>query len=368
MALVGENGVYRVYHSGDAGRNWSPSWPDLPGGLSVTALLAAADGVYVGSLMRGVFAAPYHCSGEPPVWRDVSGGLPTGVSVSALAAAGREIYVGTRGHGVFAHSSDEWRSMDSAGDSVGDKEAVTALAVADDGVLVGGTRALTRMRIGGGGRDAGAFTESTSAVMGIQVASPGRLLTWSSRRVWYSDDDGTSWLGLPRQPIDGGYIRSAAAIGSHVFAGVQGNRGAGVLRMELGADRWEKCGDGLPMPCWSVVVAAASGAVLAGLGSQGIYRLPVALESTAALSHAFTVEAEGGGTGPTVRFRLHRTEDIRLELSGPDGNCVRSFVLGPLPTGIHEVTVDDGSLAAGVYTCTVSSTGFSRSVRKIVLR
>ena len=362
IAVIARPDAYRLLHSADGGRSWQSAWEDLPADFLVTAVGAAEDGVYVGLLKGGVFAGRY---GDAS-WRVLGDGLPPEAAVSALAAADDCVFAGTRGHGLFVCAAGEdWRRLEISEGRRRFREGITSLATAAEGVIVGDSRHFTEVH-----RDGTIRRMSTrigfAAPAGVVRGGFGRLVGWTGRAVAYSDDQGATWVGLPDPPLQDACIRSVAAPGAHVFVGLHGRHEAGVLRYS-GRDRtWEVARARWPSPSWSVVVCAVPGALLAGVGGSGIYRLPMTDDDGIAGAPAWNLEAGAASGG--VRITLESPEEVRVEICGPDNSRMRSMRLGILGEGPHDVTIDDGSIPPGIYTCTVAAGGVSRSIQCIILR
>lgn len=54
-----------------------------------------------------------------------------------------------------------------------------------------------------------------------------------------------------------------------------------------------------------------------------------------------------------VSFHLGKSTDVKVELIDVNGKCLRSKAYGIMAAGAHEVDIDTGNLAPGVYNCTL---------------
>lgn len=69
----------------------------------------------------------------------------------------------------------------------------------------------------------------------------------------------------------------------------------------------------------------------------------------------------------TIRFELPREGYIRLALHDLRGRLVRELVAGPRPAGAHEVSLDGGELASGVYLVRLTGAGGAAPAQRITL-
>ncbi len=270
VALVGGEANYRVLHSADDGLLWSMPWPDLPREQLVTALMAARDAVYAGLFMNGVVRAAYAAGGKRSVWEGTGHGLPEDAVVTSLAGSKDVVYAGTRRHGIFVHTGNEWSAIEGTRRSVADREAVAAMAVVDDHLVVADWRSLHLIRKDGRSTPLDPFAEA--APIGLVRTGRRGLVAWSTRAVRFSDDGGSIWHGLPDPPPDT-MIRSAAFVGMSVLAVMQGPDGSCLQRWNFGEEEWSEFGASLPESGRPSSVFATPSGVLLGMGDGGIHRL-----------------------------------------------------------------------------------------------
>lgn len=67
-----------------------------------------------------------------------------------------------------------------------------------------------------------------------------------------------------------------------------------------------------------------------------------------------------------IDFVLAHTENVTLKIYDMNGRCVATPVDGEMPVGIHSVSIDASSLAAGVYFYRFSAQG-ENCVRKMIV-
>ncbi|MBE0566706.1 MAG: T9SS type A sorting domain-containing protein [Krumholzibacteria bacterium] len=69
----------------------------------------------------------------------------------------------------------------------------------------------------------------------------------------------------------------------------------------------------------------------------------------------------------TIRFELPRGGYVRLALHDLRGRLVRELLAGPRPAGAHEVILDGGELASGVYLVRLTGSGGTAPAQRITL-
>jgi len=100
--------------------------------------------------------------------------------------------------------------------------------------------------------------------------------------------------------------------------------------------------------------AATVGVPPHGLGSRGV-----------ALSHAWPNPAR---TETRFSYTLSRAQRVRLDLLDLQGRVVRGLVAGEVSAGLHEVALDTGRLASGVYLVRLEGAEGAATRRILVVR
>ncbi len=371
VALIEADGAHLVLHSDDDGASWSAPWPEIPENLLVTALLAGSEAVHVSLLGEGVLGACYFQAGIYSGWEDAGVGLPRSAVVTSMAEANHVLYAGTQRHGIFTRvisgrAATCWNAMGSDGEAYDARAAVTSL-VAVGGRLMGASAQGLLLIDEEGGRVA-SDSNAPAAPIGLAGTEDNGLMAWSPRGVWFSEDGGVFWVGLPDPPRKA-IVRSTATAGPIVLAVMQTPHDRSINRWCYGAEAWTPFNDGLPQTASPSAVVATATSVLLGTGDRGIYRLQVYSHESVIPSSALTLQDEQTlQAGTTVRLTMHQSEDVRIELYGPGGECVRKADLKGLQAGFHEVAIADDSIVPGIYTFTIRAQGVTRAGRRLILR
>ncbi len=86
-----------------------------------------------------------------------------------------------------------------------------------------------------------------------------------------------------------------------------------------------------------------------------------------------TVELIGNYPNPfnpstIIRYRLSRTQKLKLLLFDASGHLIRTLFSGVQPAGVHQLTFEASDLASGIYFYRLQTGGFMRTKKMLLLR
>src|SRR5690606_1360843 len=162
-------------------------------------------------------------------------------------------------------------------------------------------------------------------------------------------DGGATWTardgGMWRQHL----LRGLAVCGRTLFAGTQGTPDAGLYASTDGGATWAPLRDGLPAEAWSGYPCDARAHLLAGVGTRGVWRRPLA-PAGGTLDPAPPPFVLGANTPnpfdceTTIPYPLAHPADVVLEVCDLLGRPVATLVDGPAAAGAHHARFDAGDL------------------------
>lgn len=257
--------------SRDGGTNWQP----VAGLPDVTVLTLAADSsgrVYAGLDGAGVFAQTKQGweALTPPfsVTESVPGDelASAGILSLAVSADGRQLYAGTAGQGVFA-SRDGGQTW--ANTYPGDYVPNLALNPANPAQTVASLRnRLARTEDGGQSWQTLPLPWANEEIVSLLWLADGRLGAGTGQgRLYYSPDDGDSWVADGKGLPQGGVLDLAAAsTPSHLWAATW----TGVYASDDGGETWRAMAPAWGSPDVYTLLATSQGLLLGA--RSGLFR------------------------------------------------------------------------------------------------
>jgi len=366
-----------VYVSTDGGKVWRPSAKPAPGVASIQAVRVRNGRLYAGTFGQGV-----HVSDDLGLtWHPFNEGLVGGFLDSQLDLTDLEVrsdtlFASTAGAGVYARSlagSGTWRPLGAVFEPNQDSDV--------DGVVLGGGRLLA--------------------------------LAGSNGQVYFNDPGQTDWTQSHLDNIgihSGVHAQSAAFTGTGWVVGTN----LGIFRSVAGKEPWTRFDARLGVLTWTalatqgsrlfaafdtpqVAVTAESaddGATWLILETQpgvfvqklaigggfeyaaradGLWRHALDLTGVATEDSPGTLKFALAGAQPfgnrtSLRFELPRSESVSIEMFDVQGRRVGDRFEAQLSQGPHELPLNAGGLASGVYLARLTAGGRHQVVRLVHVR
>jgi hypothetical protein len=401
--IAGESSIvagtrFGAFVSTDSGSTWQSGDSGLRSGF-MQALAVLGPKLVAGSFGGGVSVSTTR--GEQ--WHAASDGL-TNTYVLALTTVDGKLFAGTNGGGVSrsTDSGTTWITSTSP-----EYLSIQALAVRDTTVFAGalndGILRSTDWGVSWQPVNTGlnAFHVSSLAVNGAYV-----FAGMTEGGVYRSGDNGESWDAV----LGSGWISALAVTGQTVFAGSRG----GIKRSTDNGESWTTTNNGLGD--WTVGSLLVNGPDIYAGTDQGVYRstdngdswsalgtelgsASVAalaiqdnmlyaatransvwryqLAPVASVSSPQSVDAVSilrafpnpASASATLHFLLPRSARVSVAVYDVMGRMVANPVNDVMTdAGRHELAVDTRSLAAGVYSCSLTTGGSSVSTTLVIVR
>ncbi len=253
-------GLFASYDTGT-------SWQSVSLG-SLSSNLIGALGVVDSTIILGIGQAVTLSTDGGKNWKGVGSGLLT-AGVNALLFAGSNLYAGTGLGGVYI-SPDSGGTWSLMNDGLGNL-SVTALAARGTTVYAGTDAGVVYRRSPADKSwiDISGITFARQSLHTLTVYKGTLLAAPGQRGVYYSTDDGASWLqGSGSQDVvTGTQVVSFAADEQFLYAGANGQ---GIYRSSDNGKSWGKFNSGLADLHVQSLAASADSILLAGTAT-GIY-------------------------------------------------------------------------------------------------
>lgn len=350
--LAGGDGVVRV--SVDGGLSWSASAPLGDGAASGEAIWFRAGRMFVGTYGQGMFTSADLGQTWQPAGNGLEGGFAgTHLYITALVSRGDSLFAATDGAGVYrtslvgpvqwVHMAEPFSSHVASG--------VRDIERGEGGRLVagaGGNGLVFRLDAG----DAAWSPDSLPAPrVGLQVADlawNGERWSAATQRGLYQSASGEGgWVALGPS-LSGVTDSRVTPVGTTLFWA--GNR-FGDCRFAVrpqGTGDWQLLES---LPTYVYRLATHAGTLLAAR-SDGLWRrdltsldAPVPAPRAPLALRASTPMRRGG----RLRLSVPSAASLQLDVLDVQGRRVARWFEGTLPAGEHDLEVEAGDLAPGLY-------------------
>ena len=358
FAGASDSGVYR---SRDVGRSWVLAGNN--GRMSASSVLWT-NGIV---MISGTFdTGLYRSDNLGATWEHLTQG-PPGYIYDVFEFGGR-LFAGTLDSGIY-RSSDTGKTWLPANTGITMRNIHTFTSVGN--TLFVGTHGDSIYRSTNFGDD---WTPSSTGlpegfIHGFAFVGTTMFVGTHFDAVYRSNDTGKTWSKASTGLVNP-YIITFAVHGNSVFVATSD----GLYRSTDLGDTWVRNMSGIPDSTTVLSLAIVGNTLLAGTSTAGLFRATLEVDNVAATSLPqasdliVTPNPLTSSIG-SLHYSLVEPGAVSILISDDLGREVLRTLSGiEQDLGNHDISIDVGSLAAGVYTCRVFSGNIAQVTRFVVSR
>jgi photosystem II stability/assembly factor-like uncharacterized protein len=386
----------RVYRTSNSGAEWAIDTlydPDL------NDVLITGDTIYV----AGGENAIDRSTDNGVTWRPASAILDRAI-VRAIVANDGYIFAATPSHGVFfttpeldtstalegvLRSSDHGATWWEVNQGFEVREgfnsdripAVTSLLLKGDVLLAGTDQGLYRSTDNGDDWVAvnEKFPNDPYKYVGEMATNGSTIVISLYNGLYRSSDDGLTWNCIDANISVG----ALTAVGDTYFCSAvtrlrRDEPRTYILRSSDDGATWRSISEGITDNLYGTVFVTSATDLYLGTDGRGVWRRPLSdivsdVNSESSFSivggEDIAIHPRSADSSITLSYRLDMRVAVTITIYDDENNIVSQPVVDEMQeAGEHQLVVQTGELATGVYLCSVNAEGVERTVRFVVVR